>query len=77
MLTLKEFMELTDYRITEGSDYWPESGFSGKQLYSLSAWNEQDDGWSFNIGFDPKDNQRVYIVEACDYKHNQIGRAHV
>jgi hypothetical protein len=74
MLTLKEFMELVDYRITEGSDYWPEGGFGGKQLYSLSAWNEQQDGWSFCISFDPMDNQRVYLVEACDYKNNRAYR---
>ncbi len=74
MLTLKEFMELVDYRITEGSDYWPEGSFGGKQLYSLSAWNEDQDGWSFNIAFDPKDNQRVYVVEACDYANNRAYR---
>jgi hypothetical protein len=74
MLTLKEFMELVDYKITEGSDYWPEGGFGGRQLYSLSAWNGDHDGWSFNIGFDPKDEQRVYVVEVCDYKHNRAYR---
>jgi hypothetical protein len=74
MLTLKEFMELVDYKITEGSDYWPEGNFGGRQLYSLSAWNGDHDGWSFNIGFDPKDDQRVYVVEACDYKYNRAYR---
>jgi hypothetical protein len=74
MLTLKEFMELVDYKITEGSDYWPEGNFGGRQLYSLSAWNGDQDGWSFNIGFDPRDDQRVYVVEACDYKHNRAYR---
>lgn len=74
MLTLKEFMELVDYKITEGSDYWPEGGWGGKQLYSLSAWNGDHNGWSFNIGFDPQDDQRVYVVEVCDYKHNRAYR---
>lgn len=74
MLTLKEFMELVDYKITEGGDYWPEGGFEGRQLYSLSAWNGDHNGWSFNIGFDPKDDQRVYIVEVCDYKHDRAYR---
>jgi hypothetical protein len=66
MLTLKEWMELADYRITEGSDYF--TNIPG--LYSLSSWNEQQDGFSFFIAFDPKDNQRVYVVEACDYARN-------
>ena len=74
MLTLKEFMELVDYKITEGSDYWPEGNFGGRQLYSLSAWNGDQDGWSFNIGFDPQDDQRVYVVEVCDYKHRRAYR---
>lgn len=74
MLTLKEFMELVDYKITEGSDYWPEGNFGGRQLYSLSSWNGDHNGWSFNIGFDPKGDQRVYVVEVCDYKHNRAYR---
>ena len=67
-------MELVDYKITEGGDYWPEGNFGGRQLYSLSAWNGDHDGWSFNIGFDPQDDQRVYVVEVCDYKHNRAYR---
>ena len=70
MLTLKEFMELVDYKITEGSDYF--TNIPG--LYSLSSWNEQQDGFSFFIAFDPKDNQRVYVVEACDYARNRAYR---
>lgn len=74
MLTLKEFMELVDYKITEGSDYWPEGNFGGRQMYSLSTWNGDHNGWSFNIGFDPRDDQRVYVVEVCDYKNNRAYR---
>jgi hypothetical protein len=70
MLTLKEFMELVDYKITEGGDYF--TNIPG--LYSLSSWNEQQDGFSFFIAFDPKDNQRVYVVEACDYARNRAYR---
>ena len=66
MLTLKEWMELVDYKITEGSDYF--TNIPG--LYSLSSWNEQQDGFSIAVVFDPKDNQRVYMVEACDYARN-------
>lgn len=71
MITLKEFMEVIDYRITEGSDFtW--SCF-GDNAYSLSGWNQDYKGWSFNITFDTKD-QTVYVVEACDYKHQRAYR---
>ena len=70
MLTLKEWMELVDYKITEGSDYF--TNVPG--LYSMSSWNEQQDGFSFFIAFDPKDSQRVYAVEACDYANNRAYR---
>ena len=70
MITLKEWMELVDYKITEGSDYY--TNIPG--LYSMSFWNEQQDGFSFFIAFDPKDNQRVYVVEACDYANNRAYR---
>jgi hypothetical protein len=73
MITLKEFMEVVDYRITEGSDYtWSCFGPEAKP-YSLSAWNQEHDGWSFNIVFDTG-TQVVYMAEACDYKHNRAYR---
>jgi hypothetical protein len=70
MITLKEWMELVDYRITEGSEYYAD----GKPLYSLDSWNEQQDGYSFTVIFDPSDNQLVYAVEACDYRNNRAYR---
>ena len=70
MLTLKEWMELVDYKITEGSDYF--TNIPG--LYSMSSWNEEQDGFSFFIAFDPKDDQRAYVVEACDYANNRAYR---
>lgn len=73
MITLKDFMEVVDYRITEGSDYtWSCFGPDARP-YSLSAWNQEHDGWSFNIVFDTGD-QEVYMVEACDYKHSRAYR---
>ena len=73
MITLKEFLEIVDYRITEGSNYdWP--GF-GHAAHSLSAWNgvHGKGGWSFNIVFDTED-QTVYMVEACDYTNDRAYR---
>lgn len=73
MITLKEWMEVVDYRITEGDDYtWHCFGDSAKP-YSLSSWNGDHDGWSFNIVFDTG-TQDVYIVEVCDYKHQRAYR---
>lgn len=71
MITLKEFMEVVDYRITEGSEFtWT---CFGNNAYSLSSWNQDHDGWSFNITFDTR-NQTVFVVEACDYKHSRAYR---
>ena len=70
MLTLKEWMELVDYKVTEGSDYF--TNIPG--LYSMSSWNERHDGYSFFIAFDPKDAQRVYCAEACDYANSRAYR---
>jgi hypothetical protein len=71
MLTIKEWMELVDYRITEGGEYgWQ---CFGDDAYSLSSWNGEQDGWSFDIVFDRK-TQEVYTVEVCDYKRQRAYR---
>lgn len=73
MITMQDFMQVVDYRITEGSEFtWHCFGSEAKP-YSLSAWNNYHDGWSFNITFDTG-TQEVYMVEACDYKHNRAYR---
>lgn len=68
MITLKEFMEIADYRITEGGDYY---GYGG--AYALTSWNGDQNGYSLEIIFDPK-TQVVCAVEACDYKHQRAYR---
>ena len=68
MITLKEFMEVADYRITEGGDYFAYGG-----AYALSSWNGDQDGYSIEIIFSPR-TQEVYEVQACDYKHNRAYR---
>ena len=71
MITLKEWMEIADYRITEGSDYmW---NCYGQKAYQLSSWNGEHDGFSFAIVFDTFD-QTVYEVEVCDYANNRAYR---
>jgi len=69
MISLKEWMEIANYRITEGGDYY---GFNGI-AYSLSSWNGDQNGHSLEIIFDPK-TQVVYQVEACDYKNQRAYR---
>ena len=73
MITLKQFFEITNYRITEGGDY----GWScyGPNSHHLSAWNgvHSTGGWSANAVFDTE-TQRVYEVQVCDYTHNRAYR---
>ena len=71
MITLKEWMEVVDYRITEGGDYqW---GCFGHNAYSLDSWNGEQDGHSFTIIFDTK-TQEVYEVQAHDYVRQRAYR---
>ena len=51
MITIKEWMELVDYKITEGSTYgWQ---CYGPNAYCLDSWNGvyDDGGYSFSIIF--------------------------
>ena len=71
MITMKEWMELVGYRITEGSAYgWQ---CYGPDAYALDSWNGDHDGHSFTVIFDTKD-QSVYEVQAHDYVHNRAYR---
>jgi hypothetical protein len=69
MITLKQFMEIISYRISEGSKW---NGFS-PDAYSLDYWNGDHDGHSLCIIFNTKD-QTVYSVQTCDYKNNRAYR---
>ena len=71
MITMKEWMELVSYRITEGSDYMWQC--YGSNAYALDSWNGEQDGHSFTVIFDTR-NQTVYEVQAHDYVHNRAYR---
>jgi hypothetical protein len=71
MITLKEWLEIVDYRITEGSDYY--NSEYGDSVYSLDSWNGEQTGHSFSIIFDTK-TQSVFEVQAHDFKHNRAYR---
>jgi hypothetical protein len=73
MITLKEWMELVDYKITEGSDYgW---GCYGPNSFTLDSWNgvHGTGGYSFSITFSTK-TQKVYEVSMCDYTNDRAYR---
>jgi len=73
MITMKEWMELVDYKITEGGDY----GWScyGPNAYTLDSWNgvHGKGGYSFSIVFSTK-TQKVYEVSVCDYTNDRAYR---
>ena len=73
MITIKEWMELVDYKITEGSDYgWQ---CYGANAYQLDSWNgvHGKGGYSFSIVFSTK-TQKVYEVSVCDYTNDRAYR---
>jgi hypothetical protein len=70
---MKEWMELVDYKITEGGDYgW---ACYGPNSYMLDSWNgvHGAGGYSFSIVFSTK-SQKVYEVSVCDYTNNRAYR---
>lgn len=71
MITLEQWMETVEYRITEGHKFlW---SCYGPNAYSLDSWNGAQDGHSFSIYFDTK-TQEIYEVQAHDLKHNRAYR---
>jgi hypothetical protein len=73
MITIKEWMELVDYKITEGGDYgW---ACFGPNSYRLDSWNgvHGKGGFSFSIVFSTK-TQKVYEVSMCDYTNDRAYR---
>jgi hypothetical protein len=73
MISMKEWMELVDYRITEGGEYgWQ---CYGPNAYALDSWNgvHGKGGYSFSIVFSTK-TQKVYEVTVCDYTNDRAYR---
>lgn len=70
MITLREYMDAVDYRITEGSEYTWNS--FGPSAYRLESYN-QELNYSVGIVFDTS-NQTVYEVEAHDMANNHAYR---
>ncbi len=71
MITVKDFMEIVQHRITEGGDYgWQ---CYGPNAYRLDSWNQDQDGHSVSIVFDTR-TQTVYEVTAYDYSRERAYR---
>jgi hypothetical protein len=71
MITLKEWLETVEYKITEGSDFtW---SCYGSHAHTLDSWSGDNDGHSFTVIFDTK-TQVVYEVQAHDYKNDRAYR---
>lgn len=71
MITLRQWMETVDYRITEGASYgWQ---CFGPDAYTLDSWNGEQDGHTFHIIFDTR-SQEVYQVEVHDYTNRRSYR---
>lgn len=73
MLSLKDFMETVNYRITEGSEYgW---NCYGSSAYTLDSWNGKhtSEGHSLHVIFDTE-TQVIYEMTACDYARDRAYR---
>lgn len=71
MLTLKDFMETVEYKISEGSEYcW---NCYGPDAYCIDYWDGDHDGASLCVTFDTK-TQVVYEMQAHDYANHRSYR---
>lgn len=71
MITLKDFMQTVEYRVTEGGEYcW---SCYGPNAYSLDFWNQDHDGHSISIVFDTRTHE-VYEAAVCDYRLDRAYR---
>jgi hypothetical protein len=71
MITLKDWMQISNYRVSEGSEYGWEC--FGPNAYRLDAWNGDQNGHSHSVVFDTK-TQEVYEVTTYDYRNNRAYR---
>jgi hypothetical protein len=65
MISIKDFLDAIDYKISEGGDY--HYAPYGTNAYTLDSWDGKQDGYSAGVVFD-KQTQEVYEVSICDYK---------
>lgn len=69
MITLQQYLEAIDYRITESADYtWQCYGHNAAYLDGFVS-----ECWSASAVFDRK-TQTVYEAQICDYRNNRCYR---
>ena len=69
MTSIKDFLEVINYKISEGSDYcWRCYGENSYQIDSISLQE-----YNINCIFD-KEDQTVYALEAWDYRQDRYYR---
>ena len=69
MITIKDFMESIQYKVTDGAEYCWQS--YGPNAYSLNHWNGRyDDGVTVSIVFDTI-TAVVYEMQAWDYANKR------
>lgn len=74
MITLKDFLEVIDYRITGGYEYqWSCFGSTAHGLESTSIDLDNDNEYAVSIVFDTR-NQTVYTAEVHDYARQRSYR---
>lgn len=76
MITLNEWMELINYRVAEGSEYYWKC--FGNDAYAMSTynrgmWGDDEITWDTTVIFDTV-TKEVYSVQLHDYKHNRAYR---
>lgn len=70
-ISVRDFMETVNYRITEGSDYgWQ---CYGPNAFCMDSWNGLHDGHSISMVFDTL-TQQVYEMCAHDYSRGRAYR---
>lgn len=71
MITLKDWMEAVNYRITEGSEYcWH---CYGPAAYTLDSWDGDHDGVSASVVFSTN-TQNVFELTVADYRRQRAYR---
>ena len=71
MITLKEFLELIEYRITESVEYMWEC--YGPNAMIIDSWDGEQDGHTLSIIFDKKTTE-VFEVTAADMGAKRVYR---
>lgn len=70
-ISVRDFMETVNYRITEGSDYgWQ---CYGPNAFCLDSWDGAQEGHSISMVFDTL-TQQVYEISAHDYNRDRAYR---